>query len=146
MKIFEAMTVDDNPPIKKTASSTRKTTSARKTTLQQDDQPHLQCGQDEMKKTFVNFDFKFGSCEYVGRKQDIFVTPLNTVPPGYLENTTAVQASRTTKEIQIPSKSPGRQKCLLLSPRMEPQHVVDEEIFASQTEEVPLVTSQGREL
>ena len=94
--------VEDNQTIKKTASSTRKTTPARKTTLQQDDQQHLQCGQDEMKKTFVNFDFKFGSCDNDGIKQDILMTPPNTVPPGSLRMLLRYKLHIPPKESKFP--------------------------------------------
>ena len=127
-------TVGDNQPTKKTAAS------SRKIPLQHDDQQHLQCGQQKVKKIDVKFDFKFGSCDNDHRRrQYTFVTPLNTVPLGYLENTTTIKASSTTTDNQNPSKSPGRQTCLL-SPQLEPQHFVAEAICASQKEDLPLVT------
>ena len=44
----------------------------RKTTLKQEDKPHLQCGQEEMTKTTdIKFDFKFGRFDNVGRQQEI---------------------------------------------------------------------------
>ena len=71
-KIFEQTNVEDSQQIMKTASTTRKTTPARKTTLKQEDKPHLQCGQEEMTKTTdIKFDFKFGRFDNVGRQQEI---------------------------------------------------------------------------
>ena len=80
----------------------------------------------------------------VGRQHDTFVLPGTVVPPDYQNDTTAVQPASTTTALNIPFKF-NSSKCLLpLSPFMEPQHAVDVEICASQSEEPKVMTSLGK--
>ena len=111
--------------------------------------PHLQWGKEEHRKNSTGFKvkFKFGNVDRVGRQPDTFVPPQTVVPLDYHEDTTAVQPANTTTDQNNPCKDPSRQKCLLpFSPLLEPQHVVDLEICASQAEEPKLMTSEGKDL
>ena len=96
--ISELKTDEDNLPSMKTASSTRKEGLARKTTLPEDNQPHLRCDQDRLNNSDVKFEVKFRKSDTVpGRRPDTFVTPLFDVPPGPPDTSTnAVQEPCTT--------------------------------------------------
>ena len=148
-KMFEVNKVEDNQQAKKTTTTTRKTTSARKTHMKQEEVvPHLQWGKEDTRNNSTDFraKFMFGKFDRVGRQPDAFVLTKTVVPPDYLKDTTAVQPASTTTDPNIPSKAPSS-KCLLpFSPLLEPQHVVDLEICASQAEEPKLMTSEGKAL
>ena len=86
----------------------------------------------------------FGSYDKSRRQPDSFVLPGTVLPPDFKHDTTAVQQASTTPVLNIPFKS-NSSKCLLpISPFIEPQHAVDEEICASQAEEPNVMTSLGK--
>ena len=147
-KIFELKTDEDNLPSMKTASITRKEVPPRKTTMPEDNQPHLRCDQDRMNNNDVKFEVKFRKSDTVtARRPDAFVTPLFDVPPGSPDtSTTAVQEPCTTLRNENTSSFPRRQECLLYSAQKLILPVVVEAICASQAGETLVMTSQGGEL
>ena len=59
-------------------------------TSQEDNRPHLRCAPYRINNSDVKFEDKFGNSDTIpGRRPDIFVTPLNDVPPGSTNTSTA---------------------------------------------------------
>ena len=147
--LFEPSKMEDSPKIRKTAATTRKTTSSgrKKVTAQEEIEPHQQAEQEDTSASIQDkVIFKFSEYDK-GRQPSIVKTALTVVPLDCPTTTTAVHPACSTRPMQMPSKSPGRQRCLLplFSPKNELQHGVTNIFCASQAEQPLLMTSQESE-